>query len=92
MKVKRIWLFIALIFIGYSGGIITGVVVDVDQVYNTTVKKIKQKKSNGSIVIDVDTNTGEMKSKQEIRQERREAKKEARKNKRKKKSNERQDL
>ncbi len=63
-------MIIALLFIGYSGGIITGVFVDTDQVYNTTVKKIRQNKSpGGTLVIDVDATTGELKSKKDIRQE-----------------------
>ncbi len=86
MKKGKIWLVIALLFIGYSGGIVTGVLVDTDQVYNTTVKKIRQNKSpNGTLVVDVDTSTGELKSKKDIRKEKKqakEAKKAARKEKR----------
>jgi len=76
IKVSRIWLVVACIFIGYSGGIITGVVVDVDTVFNTTVEKIKQKKSpGGSIVIDVDTDIEPAPTRKEIRKAKREQKK-----------------
>lgn len=71
-KVSKIWMGIALILIGFSGGIIVGVVVDADQVYHTTIERIKQKKSGGSIVIDVDTQTGDLKTKKQIRQEKKE--------------------
>jgi hypothetical protein len=84
---KNIWMIIALLFIGYSGGIVTGVVVDVDNVYHTTVKKIKQKKSDGTIVVDVDTTIEPGKTKKEIRKEEREQRRairEAEKNLRKK--------
>ena len=65
-------MFIGLIFIGYSGGIITGVVVDVDSVYHTTVKKLKQKNSpDGTIVVEVDTTIEAEKSKKELRIEKR---------------------
>ncbi len=75
MKKGKIWLIIAMLFIGYSGGIITGVVVDTDQVYHTTIKKIRQNKSpDGTLVIDFDATTGEQKSKNEMRQEKKEAK------------------
>ena len=78
-KVSRIWLWLFLIFIGFSGGIIVGVIVDVDTVYETTVKKLKQKNSpGGEIVVDIEPGSQE-KSKKEIRKEEREAKKEARK-------------
>ncbi len=64
---------LALLFIGYSGGIITGVFVDTDQVYHTTIKKIRQNKSpDGTLVIDFDSTTGEPKSKKEMRQEKKE--------------------
>lgn len=77
-KVSRIWLWLSLILLGYAGGIVTGVVVDADQVYHTTVEKIKQKRSSGSsITIDVESQP-DVKSKKEIRQEKREEKKEAR--------------
>lgn len=89
-KVSKIWMIIAILFIGYSGGIITGVVIDADQVYHTTIKNIRQKKSQGTIVIDVDTHTGEQKTKKQIRKENKEDKladrairKAARKNKKK---------
>lgn len=81
MKVQRIWLYLALIFFGFSGGIVIGVIVDVDTVYETTVKKIKQKRSSGDLVVEVETNTGEVKSKKEIRNEKRDLRKENRKKK-----------
>ncbi len=72
-------MIIALLFIGYSGGILTGVVVDADQVYHTTIKKIRQNKSpDGTLVIDFDATTGEQKSKNEMKQEKKEEKKQAR--------------
>lgn len=81
MKVKRFWLFLALILIGYSGGIITGVIVDADQVYHTTIKKIRQGRSpGGRIILDVDTDNS-VKSRKELRQERREKRREERRNK-----------
>ena len=68
-------MFLALILIGYSAGIVTGVVVDVDTVYETTIKRIKQKNSpDGTIVVDVDTGE-QVKTKKEIRKEDREIKK-----------------
>ena len=68
-KVSRIWLWFALVLIGYSGGIITGVVVDVDTKYETVIKNLKQKKSpGGTIVVDVET-TSEQKSRKELRQD-----------------------
>ena len=71
-RVSRFWLWFSLVMIGYSGGIVTGVVVDVDQVYHTTVKKLKQKNSpGGEIIVDVDTGE-EVKSKKEIRAEKKE--------------------
>lgn len=84
-KVSRIWLWITLILLGFSGGIIVGVIVDIDTVYETTVKKVKSRKSSGDIVIDVRTNTDEVKSKKEIRQE----KKDHRENSRLKKKSDR---
>lgn len=77
-KVQKIWLYLALIFLGFSGGIIVGVIIDVDTVYETTVKKIKQKKSSGDLVVDVETNTQEAKSKKEIRAEKKEARQQKR--------------
>ena len=78
-KVSRIWLWGFLVMIGYSGGIITGVVVDVDTVYHTTVKKLKQKNSpDGTIVVDVDTTIEPGKTKKEIRKEKRDTRKEDR--------------
>lgn len=63
-------MIIALLSIGCSGGIVIGVVVDADQVYHTTIKKIRQNKSpDGTLLIDFDATTGEQKSKKEIRQE-----------------------
>jgi len=77
---KNIWFIIALLFIGYSGGIITGVVIDVDSVYHTTVKKLKQKDSpGGSIVIDMDTTIEPSKSKKEIRKAKRDERKDSKK-------------
>lgn len=70
MKKGKIWMVLALLFIGYSGGVITGVVVDADQVYHTTIKKIRQNRSpDGTLVIDVDSASGEQKSKKELRKE-----------------------
>lgn len=80
---KNIWMIIAILFIGYSAGIVTGVVVDVNNVYHITVKKLKQKNSpDGSIVIDVDTTIEPGKSKKELRKENREGKKQIRKSNR----------
>lgn len=79
-KASKLWMYAALIFLGFSGGIIVGVMVDADQIYHTTVKKIKQKKSSGDLVVEVETNTGELKSKKEIRQEKREIRRAARGN------------
>lgn len=88
MKKGKIWMIIALLFIGYSGGIITGVFVDTDQVYNTTIKKIRQNKSpDGTLVIDFDATTGEQKSKKEIRQEKKEEKQADREIKKQKRKN-----
>ncbi len=88
MKKGKIWMIIALLFIGYSGGIVTGVFIDTDQVYHTTIKKIRQNKSpDGTLVIDFDSTTGVQKSKKEIRQEKRDERqvdKQIRKEKRKK--------
>ncbi len=78
---KNIWFIIALLSIGFSGGILVGVVVDVDTRYEVIVQKIKQKKSSGNLVLDVTVDTEQPKSKKEIRQ----AKKEKRKGERKKK-------
>ena len=77
---KNIWMIIAILFIGYSAGIVTGVVVDVDTVYHTTVKKLKQKNSpDGTFVVDVDTTIEPEKSKREIRKEERQKDREIRK-------------
>ena len=88
MKKGKIWMIIALLFIGYSGGIVTGVFIDTDQAYHTTIKKIRQNKSpDGTLVIDFDSTTGVQKSKKEIRQEKRDERqvdKQIRKEKRKK--------
>ena len=70
-KVSRIWLWLFLIFVGFSGGIVVGVIVDVDEVYHTTVKKIKQKNSSGEIVIDVEVGDEPEKTKKELREEKR---------------------
>lgn len=75
---SKIWFWLSLILIGYAGGIVTGVVVDVDQVYHTTVKKLKQKKSSGDMVVDVETGEVPQKSKKELRKEKREERKEQR--------------
>ena len=72
-KVSKIWLYLALIFLGFSGGILVGVIVDVDTKYEMVVKKIKSKKSSGDLVIDVTSNTDELKTKKEIRLEKKEA-------------------
>jgi hypothetical protein len=81
-KVSRIWLWLFLVFVGYSGGILTGVAVDVDVVYETTIKKLKQKRSPGSTMdVTVDVPPPE-KSKKEIRKEERDKRKAARKEKR----------
>lgn len=77
-KVQRIWLWLSLVLLGFSGGIVIGVVVDVDTKYETIVKKVKQKKSSGDLVIEVETNTGEAKSKKEIREEKKEARQQKR--------------
>ena len=82
MKARKIYVALFFIFLGFSGGLITGVVVDADQIYNTTVKNIKQKKSSGNLVLDVKTDQP-IKSKKEIRQESRAQNKEIRKHKRK---------
>lgn len=75
-KVSRIWLWLFLIFLGFSGGIVTGVIVDVDTVYETTIEKIKQKRSpGGEIIVDVDVTNPQPKSNKEIRKEERDAKK-----------------
>lgn len=66
---KKIWFVLALLFMGFSAGIITGVVVDVDKVYNTTVKKIRQKNGR-DVLIDIEPVEPE-KSKKELRRERR---------------------
>lgn len=72
-KVSRIWLWLFLVFLGYSGGIVTGVVVDVDTVYQTTVKRLKQKNSpGGTIDVVVDVDNPPPKTRKEIREERRE--------------------
>lgn len=71
---KKIWFVLALLFMGFSAGIITGVVVDVDKVYNTTVKKIRQKNGR-DVLIDIETVDPE-KSKKELRKERRKERKE----------------
>lgn len=76
---KNIWFIIALLFIGFSLGIITGVVVDVDTKYEVIVKKLKQKKSSGDMVIDLDQLPEE--TKKDIRKAQRQEKKEERKNK-----------
>ena len=74
---SKIWFWLSLILIGYAGGIVTGVVVDADQVYHTTVKKIRQNRSpDGQIVVDV--TAPETKSKKEIRQDKRADRKENR--------------
>jgi len=79
MKKGKIWMIIALLSIGCSGGIVIGVVVDADQVYHTTIKKIRQKKSpEGSIVVDVEAGTGEVKTNKEIRQEKKDDRQEDR--------------
>lgn len=75
---SKIWFWLSLILIGYAGGIVTGVVVDVDQVYHTTVKKLKQKNSSGDMVVDVETGEVPQKSKKELRKEKREERKEQR--------------
>ena len=84
IKVSRIWLWVALVLFGFAGGIVVGVVVDVDNVYETTIKNIKQRRSPGGIItIDQDTQVQPGKSKKEIRQTKREQKRndrESRKN------------
>jgi len=78
-KVSRIWLWLFLVMVGYSGGIVTGVVVDVDSVYHTTIEKLKQKNSpGGEIIVDVDTDIQPEKSKKEVRKEEREKRREER--------------
>lgn len=76
---KNIWFIIALLFIGFSLGIITGVVVDVDTKYEVIVKKLKQKKSSGDMVIDLDQLPEE--TKKDIRKAQKQEKREKRKNK-----------
>lgn len=71
-KVSRFWLWAFIFFLGFSGGIVVGVIVDVDTKYETVVKKLKQKNSPGGEII-VDVTTGEpTKTKKELRQERKE--------------------
>ncbi len=84
MKKGKIGWILALLFIGYSGGILTGVAVDADQVYHTTIKKIRQNKSpDGTLVVDVDTTTGEHKSSKKLRREKRQEDRAIKKEKRK---------
>ena len=78
-KVSRIWLWLFLVSLGWGGGIITGVVVDVDTVYQTTIERLKQKNSpGGEIIIDVDTIIEPEKSKKELRKENRKGRKDER--------------
>jgi len=81
MKARKIYIVATFLFIGFAAGIITGVVIDADQVYHTTVKRIKQKNSSGEISIDIDPVE---KTKREIRKERREERREQRKERRQK--------
>jgi len=82
---KNIWVFLTVLLVGYSGGVITGVMVDEDQIYNTTVKKIRQKRSTGDIVIDVDPPAKSSLSKKELREKKKEERKQERKERRKEK-------
>ena len=79
--VSAVWLYLALILAGFSGGVIVGVMVDVDTVVKATIKKIKQKNSSGEIVVDMNPTPGAEKSKKEIRKEKRENRRAARRNK-----------
>ncbi|MFH0756920.1 MAG: hypothetical protein V2B15_06520 [Bacteroidota bacterium] len=76
---KNIWLFIAILFIGFSAGLMTGVAIDKDKVYNTTIKKIRQNRGEGDIVIDVETPSAL--SDKEMRQADREKRREERQKK-----------
>jgi len=49
-----LWYSIALFFIGLTCGIIIGVAVDRDKVYNTIIKRIRYKKGTGDVVVDLD--------------------------------------
>ena len=76
---KKISIAIIFLLLGLSGGIVIGVVVDVDTVYQTTIERLKQKNSpGGEIVIDVDTIIEPGKSKKQLRKEKRGARKEER--------------
>lgn len=49
-----LWYTVAMLFVGVAGGIVIGVMIDRDKIYNTIIKKIRYKKGTGDVVIDVD--------------------------------------
>jgi hypothetical protein len=71
---KNFYIAIIFLLIGLFGGVIVGVVVDVDQKVEIVVKRFKQKNSpGGSMVVEIEN--PEMKSKKELRQEKKETRK-----------------
>jgi len=72
------WGVLAIGMILFSAGLIVGVLIDRDRVYNTTIKRIKHKRGSGDIVLDVKTNP-DPETKQ-TRREKRKAKKRAKRN------------
>ena len=75
---KKTSIAIIFLLLGFSGGVLVGPWLIKTNVYHTTVKKIKQKKSDGTIVVDVDTTIEPGKTKKELRKEKREGRKEKR--------------
>ncbi len=58
------WMLVAL-FVGMSGGIVIGVVIDRDTVINQIFKRIRYKKGTGDLVIDGKQNIPEKKTRKE---------------------------
>jgi len=49
-----LWYTVAMLAIGLAGGIVIGVAIDRDKVYNQVYKRLKIKRGTGDIVIDAD--------------------------------------
>lgn len=75
---KKIWSYLAVGFLFLALGILIGVWVDTDTVYNTDIKRNKQKGNANELIIDVKP-SDQGKTKKEIRLEKREDRKEERK-------------
>lgn len=47
-----LWFGLAMLFLGFGGGVVVGVIVDHDKVINQIFKRIRYKKGTGDLIVD----------------------------------------